>query len=222
MRALAQVPIFRGLLDGDLTSLAAMARRRSYRRGEFVTVPDQDVREILIIVAGGARVYRLSASGNEITLEHINAPDLFGLIFLNEAVLARSFMVATSDETVVFHVPPAEIRVWLIEHPQVAVESLARISTRLADARDRLADLALYDVKTRLAHTLAKLAAANPNHEILVTHEGLARIVGARQEEITRALRQFRTQGLVRYRPHQRGMMVPDVDRLARYETEIL
>lgn len=222
MRALAQVPAFSGLHDGDLTALAAMARRRSYQRGEFVAVPDQDEREVLIIVAGSVRVYRLSASGNEITLERINGPDLFGLVFLSSDVRSRSFVVAATDEAVVYHAPAPKVRGWMIEHPEVAVEALALLSSRLGEARDRIADLALYDVKTRLAHTLAKLAAENPQHAVMATHEELARIVGSRQEEITRALQQFRAQGLVRYRPHQRGMMIPDVDLLARYETEIL
>lgn len=222
LRALAQVPAFSGLQDGNLASLAAMARPRSYHRGEFVAVPEQEERDVLIIVAGSVRVYRLSAAGNEITLERIHAPALFGLVFLNEALRSRSFVAAVTDGTVVYHVPAQEFRVWMIEHPQVAVEALALLSARLAEARDRIADLALYDVKTRLAHTLAKLAAENAHHAVVATHEELARIVGTRQEEITRALQLFRTQGLVRYRPHQRGMIVPDVDLLTNYETEIL
>ena len=221
VRALAPVPIFSDVAPEDLQTLASLTRSRTYDRGQLIVSPDDPRREVLIIAAGGTRAYRLSPGGHEITLEYVDGPDIFGLVFLHEDLQPRSFVVATVDDTVVYHVPPELFRAWMMAHPDVAVKAAALVSYRLAEARDRIADLAFYDVKARLAHTLARLVRGAHNQMVLSTHEELARMVGTRQEEVTKALRSLRLQRLVAYRPHQRGIRVLDVDALARYGTEV-
>lgn len=77
---------------------------------------------------------------------------------------------------------------------------------------DRVEDLALYPVSTRLAHVLIRLAEASGRQMVAVTHDDLARLIGTRREEVTRALRRYRRQGLITTEPGR--IRIEDLERL--------
>ena|SRR5579859_1984336 len=205
-----------GLDRRAILELAAISSHRQYQAQEIIRPPGGTDPAVFVVVAGALRLYGLSNKGREITLELARAPTVFGLWFINPAIPSSYFVSALEDGTTIFHVDYDTYFAWLGRHPKAAVEALRLVSYRLSMARDRLADFALYDVKTRLAHTVAQLALRNGS-ALRMTHEELASLIGARQEEVTRALRYFRELGLIAYRPHQRGFQVVEIAQLSRF-----
>jgi len=219
LQAFRQVAIFRDVDGQDLRGLVSVARCRVYRRHEMIVGPD-DEPAISVFTAGGARLSRVSPSGQEVTLEYVHAPDIFGVVFVNAAVEPKGYLVATADGTLVYRISRHDFLWFLSICPSVAVRALSVVAGRLAEARDQIGDLTFYSMKTRLAHTLAKLGAADVQQTVWETHEELAWMVGTRQEEVTKALRQLRDRELVAYQPHRRGITVLNVPGLATYGTE--
>jgi CRP-like cAMP-binding protein len=75
--------------------------------------------------------------------------------------------------------------------------------------------LTFYEIKTRLARTLVRLALSSQEQIVSATHAELAAMIGTRQEEVTKLLYHFRALGLVASVPHRPGLRVLDLERLA-------
>jgi CRP-like cAMP-binding protein len=195
---------------------------RTYERNQLICKPDDDMSALIIIGSGSARAYRLSPRGQEITIDTLVPGSVFGMQFADSDVKSNNFVESTSDETVVHRIPFDRVVEIMNDHPSVAVSVLALAHNRLKDARDRLADLALYDVKTRLAHALARLATRESTATVHATHRELAWIVGTRPEEVTKALRHLRDAGLVAYQPRHSGITIPNPPVLAAYGEEAI
>ena len=222
LAALHGTPSLASLSACELQELSRLGRFCTCSRGEILLGPQDDKGALLVVLSGAVRVYRLSSSGHEVTVARWGTGAVCGLMFLEPSVTPRSFFVAAQDETRVFRLDPDAFRQFLSSRPRLATEMLAIVGGRLEEARDQIEELAFHDMKTRLARTLARLAADDSGRLVLATHAQLATMVGTRQEEVTKALRHFREQGLVWYRPHARGIHIPDVDRLAAYCREAL
>jgi len=89
------------------------------------------------------------------------------------------------------------------------------ISRQLGESYRIIEELAFYEIKTRLARTLVRLALFSEGRLVSATHAELAVMIGTRQEEVTKLLCHFRALGLVASAPHRRGFRVLDLERLA-------
>jgi CRP-like cAMP-binding protein len=212
--------MFHGLGEQNVRRLLLDAQCRTYGRNQLICKPDDEMSALFIVGQGTARAYRLSPKGQEITIDTLAPGSVFGMRFTGADAKSSNFVESTSDETVVHRIPFDRMVAIMNDHPSVAVSVLRLAYDCLEDARDRLADLALYDVKTRLAHTLARLASRASTAEVHATHRELAWMVGTRPEEVTKALRHLRDAGLVAYRPRHSGITVPNPPLLAAYGEE--
>ncbi len=88
----------------------------------------------------------------------------------------------------------------------------AVLARTLARAYDAMTELVLYDVETRLARTLVRLAAEETDGERYVgaTHAELGWRINAVREDVSRYLRRFARLGLIATEPHRRGLVVRD------------
>ncbi len=89
------------------------------------------------------------------------------------------------------------------------------ILRQLGESCRIIEELAFYEIKTRLARTLVRLALSSEELIVSATHAELAAMIGTRQEEVTKLLGRFRALGLVASAPHRRGFRVLDLERLA-------
>jgi CRP-like cAMP-binding protein len=215
-----EAEMFHGLGEQNVRRLMVSAQCRTYGRNQLICKPDDEMSALFIIGRGTARAYRLSPKGQEITIDTLVPGGVFGMRFANGAAKSNNLVESTSDETVVYKIPFDRVVEIMNDHPSVAVSVLRLAYDCLEDARDRLADLALYDVKTRLAHTLARLATRGSARTVHATHRELAGMVGTRPEEVTKALRHLRDAGLVAYQPRHSGITVPNPPALAAYGEE--
>jgi CRP-like cAMP-binding protein len=215
-----QAEMFHGLGEQNVRPLMVGAQCRTYGRNQLVCKPDDDISALFIIGRGTARAYRLSPNGQEITIDTLVPGSVFGMRLAGPEIRSNNFVESTSDETAVYRIPYDRVVEIMNDHPGVAVSVLRLAYECLEDARDRLADLALYDVKTRLAHTLARLATRESTKTVNATHRELAWMVGTRPEEVTKALRHLRDAGLVAYQPRHTGITVPNPPVLAAYGEE--
>jgi CRP-like cAMP-binding protein len=209
-----------GLSEQHIRQLLRGAQHRTYARNQLICKPDDELSALFVIGHGTARAYRLSPKGQEITIDTMVAGSVFGMRLTRDEVRSNNFVESTSDETMVYRIPLDRVLEIISADPSVAVSVLRLAYDCLDDAQDRLADLALCDVKTRLAHTLARLASRGSTETVHATHRELAWMVGTRPEEVTKALRHLREAGLVEYEPRRSGITVPNTLVLAAYGDE--
>ena len=100
----------------------------------------------------------------------------------------------------------------LAAHPDALLRLVAELARTLTRAYDDKAEMGLYDVETRLARRLVRLAAEDLDDKGYVgaTHEELGWHINAAREDVTRYVRRFARLGLIATEPHRHGLVVRD------------
>jgi CRP/FNR family transcriptional regulator len=220
-RSLQGNQFFRLLPDAALLEVAATARCRTCAHGELITAASTAFSDFFVILRGGVRFYLLSRDGRKITLNLLHEgcvfwygpSDLFALP--GDAAGASHCAEALDGDTVLCSMPQSAVRRLMAEHPAFALALFDQVCRWTLEFCDRVWEMAHDQVTIRLAHTLARLAQASATQVVIETHDELAWWVGTSRERVTKELHRLRALGLIEYRPHRRGIRVPDPARLS-------
>ena len=79
---LARTPLFAGLNESELVGLGACARRRSYRRGQYVFHQGDTGDAVFVLTERRVKVIFSSADGDEMILATLQPPNVFGELAL--------------------------------------------------------------------------------------------------------------------------------------------
>ncbi len=188
-------------------SVAAAVRMEQRGRGDISFGDDEDEATVYVVMRGRVRVYRLAPSGDAVMLHTLWAAVPFTLGPDDQAE-------ALCDDTLLYRLPRPLIERLVTAHPRVALAFCVLLSERLDAAYERIVDLKLGTISTRLGRLLARLWQANGGQLVEVSHQELADLIGARAEDVTKTLRHLRERGLINYEPHRRGISILDFTAL--------
>lgn len=200
---LTTVPIFSSLAPEQLSPLTSKLHRRQYRRGEVIFHQDDPADWMHIIVEGRVRISITSEDGREKDIAVLQQGECFGEMALLDGSNRSATATATEySETLALH--RQDFLDLLRDHPLVAAGTTGMLTRRLRSVNRMMGDLAFLDVPTRLAKQLLELADSYAGDggrhdpvEIPLSHEELARLLGASRETISRALNGFRRLGIL-------------------------
>ena len=197
-----------------LAELTRGARPHSYARGELLW----DIGEIdgcvYILNAGSVGLYSLSRQGREILLYTFHDGDIVGLLRQGEASDTASYAKVLVDATLAYRISYQHVLQLMSTSLTVSSYVCQLISRQLGESYRIIEALAFYEIKTRLARTLVRLALSSEERIVSATHAELAVMIGTRQEEVTKLLCHFRALGLVASAPYRRGLRVLDLECL--------
>jgi CRP/FNR family transcriptional regulator, cyclic AMP receptor protein len=168
--------------------------------------------KLFVVLTGCLHAYRTDRYGRVSTLELLTAGGVVGELSLVDRLPRTATVAALHDSELA--VLDCERVAWLLDrHPPIAIELLRYFCGRLRRANEAIADMALLDVKGRVAKTVLELAArfGQPVADgIDVDHglsqDDLARYVGASREMVNRALAGLQTRKVLLLRPG--GMLI--------------
>ena len=75
---LQAVPLFARLSEKDLVTIANDFRPREYKKDDVIFRQGDESREIYLVRKGKVRIYKISPSGNETSIDIFSTNDLFG------------------------------------------------------------------------------------------------------------------------------------------------
>jgi CRP/FNR family cyclic AMP-dependent transcriptional regulator len=200
VEVLSNVPLFAGLGRAELAPLAAMTVARSYR-GNVIVVGEGDRADTLyFVLSGRVKVYRATADGREIVLSTQGPGTYFGDMILDDGV--RSAAVVTLETCRLASLSRIVFRDSLMEHPDAALALIKSLINRTREMNDRLRDLALVDVKGRVAKLLLSLAREVDGRLVIeehLTQQEMGEQIGATREMVSRVLKDLRADNYVRF-----------------------
>lgn len=160
---------------------------------------DNECTGLEIIKSGQARVFIASPNGGEITLYRLTAGDL---CILSAACMIKNldFDVTMEFETdSEIYILPQNIYQSVSEsNPSVRDFTLELLSSRFSDVMWIINQLVFSNLGQRLASVLMERSQLAKSLTLSVTHESIARDLGTAREVVTRLLKQFQLDGLVR------------------------
>jgi CRP/FNR family transcriptional regulator, cyclic AMP receptor protein len=153
------------------------------------------------ILSGRVRIYSISPEGHEITLNVMEAGDLFGEI----AILDRRTRTASAsamESTDLLRIHRDHFLPYLKANPDLILRMLSLVCDRLRWASSTIEDAAFLSMPARLAKRLLFLADHHHKPEqrditVPVSQHDLAKLVGASRETVNKQLALWRSSGIL-------------------------
>ena len=205
--------------DSALAELARYSVATAYAQGAIIFLQDDPQAGIYLVESGAVKICRHSKDGREHILQIMHPVDTFNDV----AALDGGFNPATAiafSEARLWRVARDDLRSITVRHPDLAwaiIESLARRARFLVAS---VQNLAMRDVRGRLAKLLLEQAEAVEQGKapVPLTQEEMANRLGTVREVVGRTLRALAADAIiVMERQH---IVVVDRARLAK-EAEI-
>ncbi len=211
-RRLRRVALCAELDDVALADVARLARPLVYARGAQLHEPARAAGSIYLIAEGRLRLYREALTGRQVTLDLVGEGEVFRFLAREPDGTPTSVAEVVSQCAVLYRFPGPALLEVLAAQPPALLRLVAELVRALARVYDDKAEVGLYDVETRLARLLVRLATEEPEvgRPIELTHRELAWRAETRREEVTRLLRKFACAGLIATHPHRNGIVVRD------------
>jgi CRP/FNR family transcriptional regulator len=203
LSVLRSVPLFAALSDGELARLHDRLGRRTFGKHVIIFHKDSPGQSLYIIKSGAVRIFLLSESGQEISVDILVPGDIFGELAVLDG-RSRSAGALTLEETVVLTLPRDSLWQCLEESPSMTRAIMEVICGRLRYTTAYAESLAFLDVHSRVAAKLVELADrygvdSGPGKEIelRLTQAELASWVATTRESVNKVLCTFRDQELI-------------------------
>lgn len=185
-----------------LAGLAEAIAIESAERDAVITERGSIGRDVFLILSGECVGVVASLGGKEVITDRLGRGAIFGeLAVLDGGARVRTVRVTEPAELA--RIPATVFRAFLTENPQVMRRLLADQAGRIREMTDRLFELSVHDVETRVRLFLVRaLIEAGqlsdggtldpaPSHSLIAAH------VGANREAVSRAVGGFRRAGMI-------------------------
>ena len=205
---LRKVSLFAGLSDQEFEVLADSLGKRTFGKGMIIFHKGSPGQTLYIIESGKVRIFILSESGQEISVNIYGPSDVFGELSLLDG-LPRSAGAVAVERTVTYTLHRDDFLRHLEAYPRMAKSIMEVLSTRLRYTTIYAESLSFLDVYGRVAAKLLELAdrygLRNDGEDgsdgieinLRLTQAELATWVAATRESVNKVLGTFRDQGLI-------------------------
>ena len=203
-RDLSAIPLFAGLSERTRLQLSRVALRRTYAPGTLILLEGEPCTAVFFIVAGQARIYRLSPQGRQQVLATLGPGQGFNTAppFVSEATNPAS--VEAIGETTALTLRKDDFLSLVRGCPDLSWAILGDFASRLMHLTDLVEDLALRSVRGRLARFLLEQADGAQMPQPW-TQDEIAAHLGTVRDVVGRSLRALVDAGLLRM---ERGRIV--------------
>lgn len=186
-----------------IEALAAQGVQRRYRRGTLLIQEGETGDTLYIVLQGRLRAFLSDNNGRELTLGLYGPLEYVGEMSLDGE--PRSANVEAAEPSTCAVVTRATLLAYIAEHPEFALELMARLIRRARLATESARSVALIDVYGRLVRLLNSLAQM-PNErgeralKERLTHQQMAQHLACSREMVSRLLKDLETGGYIEVR----------------------
>ncbi len=198
------IPFWGELTPVQQRRLNASAALEEAGRGTVLHNGAEDCVGVLVLIKGRVRAYILSEEGREITLYRLFPRDfcLFSASCMMKGI-EFELSIATEEETEYLHIPADAYRSVMQESAAASNYTNEVMGARFSDVMWLLNQVLYKKLDSRLAAFLLEEdslleTGEDRNGALSITHEEIARHLGSAREVVTRMLKYFQNEGLVK------------------------
>ncbi|OYS56954.1 Crp/Fnr family transcriptional regulator, partial [Limosilactobacillus reuteri] len=206
-----RVPLFNDLSNEGKEYLKSLLHHKTFNKGDLIFSPNsQD--ELIIVVLGQLKVYKLNKDGKEHIIRIIGAGDYGGENYLFDLENTSVYGIALTKTEVYFLYKADFHKLLKIDH-QVR-QNLLNLNAKKSVELERQAQLLLfYRVDTKLVAYLEDLYNDTYNEEenpitLPMSLKDLASYLGTSAESLSRCFKDFETKGWIE-RHHRKIIIKP-------------
>jgi CRP-like cAMP-binding protein len=204
---LKEIPLFAGLAEKDLATIADELRLKDYNKGELIFRQGDESREVYFVLKGKVRIYKISPSGDETSIDIFSTHDIFGefAALTNEP---RNAAAQAVGALTLLMMPQDRFLYHLRMLPGLALNLAQLLARKLQWTSAYAESIAQFDAAGRLLHILlhnttryGQVIVPGQRYvlDLALNQSDLASMVGARREWVNRLLSDWRKRGLLEF-----------------------
>lgn len=192
-------PVWDKLTPAQQEKIAGHAARRIAAKGTVLHNGSADCTGLLLVEHGQLRSYILSDEGREITLYRLFDRDI---CLFSASCMMRSIqfemMIEAEKDTDLWIVPAEIYQSIMQESAPVSNFTNEIMATRFSEVMWLMEQIMWKSFDKRLAAFLLEESALEETSVLKITHETIANHMGTAREVVTRMLRYFQSEGMVK------------------------
>ncbi len=193
------IPVWNKLNSSQQNLLTASASQRNAAKGTVLHNGSLDCTGLMLVISGQLRAYILSPEGREITIYRLFEGDL---CLFSASCIMRSIQfeitIEAEKDTAFYLIPPDIYKEIMEQSAPLANFTSEVMATRFSDVMWLMEQVMWKSVDKRLAAFLLEEAAIENTHCLRLTHETIGNHLGSPREVVTRMLKYFQNEGMVR------------------------
>lgn len=206
-------PVWNKLTAGQQEQLEHAVRYEHAKKGTIIHNGSLDCVGVLLIHSGQLRAYMISEEGREITLFRLFERDL--CLFSASCMMPNiqfDTIIEAEKDTDFWLIPPNVYKSVMEASAALANYTNEILSSRFSDVMWLMEQIMWKSLDKRVASFLLEETSIEGTNELKITHETIANHLGSHREVITRMLRYFQEEELVKL---SRGKVtILDIKRL--------
>jgi CRP-like cAMP-binding protein len=203
LRYLKSIALFKGIEENQLVNIFADSRPVSFQTDEILFYQEDPADVFYILVEGRIKLSQLTPEGDQITLHYLSPGEAFGIIaVLREIRFPVTAQAIEASQCIVWS--EEMIKKWIINYPQIAINSIRILSSFILNFQDRIRELSTEKVERRIARSLLRLAMQSGKQTdagislgFKLTREDIANMAGTTLYTVSRTLSKWESEGLV-------------------------
>ncbi|HIV22511.1 MAG TPA: Crp/Fnr family transcriptional regulator [Candidatus Merdiplasma excrementigallinarum] len=192
-------PIWDKMTAGQQEALVSGARRQVLKKGTVIHRDTEDCAGLLLLEEGQLRAYMLSEEGREITVYRLLEGDI---CLFSASCMIRSLqsdiVIEAERDSRMWVISPGVYRKLMDESALIANYTNEIMASRLTDVMWLMEQVMWKSLDRRLASFLLEEADLEGSGSLKITHEMISNHLGTAREVVTRMLRYFQSEGMVR------------------------
>ena len=192
-------PIWDKLNPAQQERIAATTILHSVEGGTMLHDGGPDCLGLLLVKSGQLRAYMLSEEGREVTICRFFEMDI--CLFSAACVMRNmqfSVFIEAEKDSEIFVIPACLYQNLMDESLPLANFSHNLITSHLSDVMWLMEQIMWKSFDKRLAAFLLEECAVEGSNSLKITHEKIANHMGTAREVVTRMLRYFQSEGMVK------------------------
>ena len=192
-------PVWEKLTPAQQKQLEDSRLSRTVKKGTVLHSGSADCTGLLLVRKGQLRAYILSDEGREITIYRLFERDI---CLFSASCIMRSIqfevMVEAEKDTELWIIPPDLYKRIMEESAPIANFTNEIMAARFSEVMWLMEQIMWKSFDKRLAQFLLEESMLEGTSTLMLTHETIANHLGTAREVVTRMLRYFQSEGLVK------------------------
>lgn len=212
-------PIWNQLNEQQRNTLLNSAVSRNEKKGTILHNGSNDCQGLLLMRSGQLRAYILSSEGREITIYRLFEGDicLFSASCMMRGIQFDIIIEAEKDSEM-WVIPPEVYKALMEESVVIANYTNEIMSSRFSEVMWLMEQIMWQSFDKRLADFLLQESGLEETKQLAITHDKIANHMGTAREVVTRMLRYFQSEGMVKLK---RGKVeITDVQKLKQLQND--
>ena len=192
-------PIWNKLTKKQHEKLDKTVTNRNVKKGTIIHNGSMTCVGLILVESGQFRSYIYSEEGREITIYRLFEMDI--CIFSASCVMQNiqfDITIEAEKDSVVWIIPPNVLKEIMEESAPMANYMNQIMAGRLSEVMWLMEQIMWKSFDKRLASFLLEESVVEENTVLKITHEKIANHLGTAREVVTRMLRYFQSEGMIR------------------------